>query len=120
MPVHEITSESQFNNFLNDTKGNKYIFVDFYTQWCPPCKKIAPHIEKLSEMHPRVTFLKVDVGNEKFQSLSAKYSIGSVPTFLIFKVGVEKPTEPIIGADTKKIETALQFLTTDMEIKSDF
>jgi len=118
MPVYEITSESQFNNYLNDTTGNKYIFVDFYTQWCGPCKKISPHVDKLSEMHSKVTFLKVDI--DKCRSLADTYKIKSIPTFLIFKVGRPEPSEPIVGADIKKIENALKILTTNMELNEDF
>lgn len=118
MPVTEITTELQFNNYLNDTTGNRYLFVDFYTQWCGPCKKVAPHIDKLSEMYTTVTFLKVDI--DKCRSLADTYNIKSIPTFLIFKVGRPTPAEPIIGADIKKIENALKVLTTNMTLSVDF
>jgi thioredoxin 1 len=118
MPVTEITSETQFNQYLNNTSGNKYLFVDFYAQWCGPCKRVAPFIHILSEKYTNVTFLKVDV--DECDSLSHKYKVSAMPTFLIFDVGNPKPHEPIVGADTNKIKNALEVLTKDFEPSTNF
>lgn len=118
MTIIEITSELQFDELLNCASTNKYLFVDFYAQWCGPCKRIAPHIHKLSETYSNVTFLKVDI--DECQELAERYNIKSMPTFLIFTVGKPNPSEPIIGADTRKVENALKVLTSNIIPNDDF
>lgn len=74
------------NNFETEvlkTKG--LVMVDFYAQWCGPCKTTGPIIEQLAEEVNNVKFVKVDV--DQNQELSSQYQIFSIPTFLIFKDG---------------------------------
>lgn len=121
MPVTEITSEAQFNEYLhnkNNTHNATHLFVDFYAEWCGPCKRIAPFIHKLSEKYTSVAFLKVDV--DTCESLSKKYGVRAMPTFITFTVGNETASKPIVGADTKKIEDALIMLTTTIKVSEDF
>ena len=121
MPVTEITSESQFNEFLHNTNNihtATHLFVDFYAEWCGPCKRVAPFIHKLSERYPSVAFLKVDV--DGCDSLAAKYEVRAMPTFLVFTVGNSKASKTIVGADTKKIEDELMMLTTTIKPSEDF
>lgn len=119
MTVKKIESLEQFNKILINKDGNKYIFVDFYANWCGPCKRIAPEIEKFSDIYKNITFLKVDV--EEVEDLSNIYGIQSLPTFLIFEIGETKPLyKPIIGSDKVKIETTLKSLTQKPNSKSDF
>lgn len=62
------------------------VFVDFWASWCAPCKKAAPEVERLAaKMSGAALVLKVDTEAEK--SLAAKYSIRSIPNFMIFKKG---------------------------------
>lgn len=63
--------------------------VDFYADWCGPCKRIAPYIEELSndDSFVDITFLKVDVDNA--EDIIEKYNIQSMPTFLFLKNGKE-------------------------------
>lgn len=67
------------------TSETKPIVVDFYTTWCPPCKLLAPILEKLSKELTDTTFVKIDCDRE--EALSDEYKIESVPTLCLFKEG---------------------------------
>ncbi|CAA6668173.1 unnamed protein product [Spirodela intermedia] len=66
--------------------GDKIVVLDMYTQWCGPCKIIAPRFKELSEKNLDVVFLKLDC-NEKNKPLAKELGIKAVPTFKIFKGG---------------------------------
>lgn len=59
--------------------------MDFYAEWCGPCKMTAPIIEQLAVEQKDVTFYKVDV--DQNSELASQYSVFSIPTFVIFKDG---------------------------------
>jgi thioredoxin 1 len=61
------------------------VLVDFYAEWCGPCKIVAPLVEEISNEMPEVKFVKVSV--DENPDLASQYSIFSIPTFLIFKDG---------------------------------
>ncbi len=64
---------------------NDVVFVDFYANWCGPCKMLAPSIEKLADEHPEVKVVKIDVDQE--QALAMQYQVQSIPTLITFKNG---------------------------------
>ena len=67
------------------------VLVDFYADWCGPCKMMAPVIEKMAEqMAGKVKVGKVNVDEE--EELAIKYRVVSIPAFLIFKDGAVKAT----------------------------
>lgn len=103
MVVKEIDSREQLEGLL---RGNGLVFVDFYATWCGPCMKIAPEIERLSEIYTHVKFYKADVG--ELDDVGAKYSIRAMPTFLLFKDG--KEIKRLVGGGVtglKNIQEAL-------------
>lgn len=62
------------------------VVVDFWADWCGPCKMMAPHFEKVAgQLEPEFRFLKVDTEAE--QGLAADYQIRSIPTLMVFKGG---------------------------------
>ena len=62
------------------------VVVDFWAEWCGPCKMMAPIYEQVAgELEPQFRFLKVDTESEP--SLAAKYNIRSIPTLMLFKRG---------------------------------
>ncbi len=64
------------------------VFVDFYAEWCGPCKMAEPVLEELSETYKgKVIIAKVNV--DENQELSSKYDVMSIPTTIIFKGGAE-------------------------------
>ena len=70
------------------------VMVDFWAQWCGPCRMVAPVIEELAqEYEGRVSFGKVDV--DQNPKIASQYGIMSIPTLLLFKDG--KPITNIVG-----------------------
>jgi len=76
-------------------KSSVPVLVDFWAEWCGPCRMIAPLLEQIAKEHPgKVVVGKVNVDQE--QALAAKYGIQSIPAFFIFKNG--EIAEQFIGA----------------------
>lgn len=75
------------------------VLVDFYADWCGPCKMMAPIVEALAEKYDgKVKVGKINVDNEP--ALAQKYRVMSIPTFIIFKDGAAAGT--FIGGMTQK------------------
>jgi thioredoxin 1 len=75
------------DNFDNEIK-NGVVLVDFYADWCGPCRMIAPHLEALSkEMQGQVSIVKVDVDHA--QTVASNYQVTSIPTLILFRDGKE-------------------------------
>jgi len=97
MAVNTVTKDT-FQKEVLDDKG--VVFVDYYADWCGPCRFTAPIVEELSEddeFKSKVKFVKVDV--DQNQELATQYNIFSIPTFMIFKAG--KPVAQFAGARDK-------------------
>ena len=77
--------------------------IDFYADWCGPCKMMAPVIDKIAEENPDLNVAKVNVDNES--ELAAKFGIMSIPTLVIFKDG--KEINRSLGAKSKTAILAL-------------
>ncbi|KAF0118785.1 MAG: thioredoxin [Rhodospirillaceae bacterium] len=77
------TIELTLDNFETTILDNYIVLVDFWADWCGPCKAFAPVFEKASEKHKDVVFVKCDT--EKEQVLAAQFGIRSIPTLVIFR-----------------------------------
>ncbi len=95
-PVH--VEDATFEEEV--TKSSTPVVVDFWADWCAPCKMIAPIVEDLAEeLDGKVKFAKLDVDNNP--KVAMQFSIRSIPTLLIFKDG--KPVGQVIGAVPKAV-----------------
>ena len=82
MPTTEITKET-FNDTINN---NDIVLVDWWAEWCGPCRSFAPVFEEASGKHPDIIFGKIDT--ETQPELSAMARITSIPTIMAFREGI--------------------------------
>ena len=88
MAYVELTKE----NFEEVVTSNDMVVVDYWADWCGPCKSFAPVFEKVSEDYPNAVFAKVDTQSEK--EIAAFFQIRSIPTLMIFREKVVVFSQP--------------------------
>ena len=94
--VKELNSENFENEVLKSTGK---VLVDFYADWCGPCKMMSPVIDKISEEVENVKVGKVNV--DEAGEIAQKYNIMSIPTIIIFKDG--NPVRSFVGVTSKEV-----------------
>ena len=80
------TLEMQNSSFTEIVEGNNLVIIDFWAEWCGPCRAYAPVFERVSEEFPDVVFAKVDTEVE--QALAGSFGNRSIPTTIAFKEGI--------------------------------
>ena len=95
--VHPITvTDKDFDEKV--LKASMPVLVDFWAEWCAPCRMIAPIVEELAQEYDgQIAFAKMEVDTNPETSL--KFSIRSIPTLLVCKDG--KPVDQVVGAVSK-------------------
>lgn len=83
---------SERMKYLNDDNFDSVVnsgvtLVDFYADWCGPCRMIAPIMEELADEMTNATIAKVDI--EKSQQVTSRFGVTSIPTIIIFNKGTE-------------------------------
>ncbi|MER5702346.1 thioredoxin [Micromonospora sp. NPDC002296] len=86
------TVELTTGNFDEVAGSDGIVLVDFWAEWCGPCKRFAPVYERSSEKHSDIVFGKVDT--EAQQELGAKFDIRSIPTIMAIRDGVIVFSQP--------------------------
>ncbi len=82
------------SNFFDKIKAAKIAIVDFWAEWCMPCKMLEPVMEEIeNKLKDKMSFFRVNV--DENPSIAAKYGIEGIPTLIIFKDG--KPIDEIVG-----------------------
>ena len=81
IPVMELTSQ----NFNQEMKNNDLLLVDFWAEWCGPCKSMHPIFTRMAKKYKHVRFARVNVDNA--QDVAMKYGVQSIPTFIMFRNG---------------------------------
>lgn len=88
MATLEITTK----NLQDIIEKNDIVFLDFWADWCPPCRAFGPVFEAASREHPEMVFGKVDT--ESQPALAAAFKITSIPTLVAFRGGKQVFAQP--------------------------
>ncbi|MFC7850542.1 thioredoxin [Arthrobacter sp. NPDC057388] len=107
------TVDIRGEQFASTIEGNDIVLVDFWAEWCGPCRQFAPTFSAASEKHPDVVFAKVDTEAE--QQLAAEAGISSIPTLMAFREKVLVFSQPgaLPAAQLEQVIDAVKAL--DME-----
>jgi len=90
-------TDSTFNEFI---KRDSLVLVDFWAEWCGPCRMVAPTLEKLAaEYAGKVAIGKLNV--DEYPNIAVSYGVSSIPTLMFFKGG--KTVDVVIGAVPKPV-----------------
>ena len=95
MKMSNIINLNKDNFKIEIEKSEVHILVDFWAEWCGPCKQIAPTLEELAEKYSEnLSVCKVDVDSNR--ELALQYNVRSIPSLMIFKKG--EMVDSLIGA----------------------
>lgn len=90
----DVTTETFSAEVLN---SDKPVVIDFWAEWCGPCRMMGPVFKELETEMPGVKFVKVDVDSNI--DLAQEYAVKSIPAFIVFKDG--KVAKTVVGAQAK-------------------
>jgi thioredoxin 1 len=110
MGAANITTLTQSNFTTEVIQSAQPVLVDFWAEWCGPCKMLAPILDELAtEYNGKVRIGKVNI--DEYQELAAQYGIRSIPTLLLFKQG--QVAEQLVGLRSKRdLKASFDKLTT--------
>ena len=90
LPVMDLDS----SNFHDAVSQNNLLLVDFWAEWCGPCKSMHPIFSRMAKKYEQVRFARVNVDNS--QDVAKKFNVQSIPTFIMFKNG--QIAQQMVGA----------------------
>lgn len=85
----EHVTKNNFDEMVTNKQG--VVLIDFYADWCGPCKMLAPAVEALAAENSNISVYKVNVDQEN--ELAVKFKVMSIPTLIVFKDGVQVNTK---------------------------
>ena len=88
---------TSFDNEVLDSE--QPVIVDFWAEWCGPCRAVAPVLDQIAEERAEIKVVKVNIDEEP--DLARRYGIMSIPTIMLFKDG--EPAAAAVGAQPKKM-----------------
>src|SRR5206468_12707674 len=99
MAARNIVNLTQENFAAEVLQSSTPVLVDFWAEWCGPCKMIAPILDELAEEYDgRIRIGKVNI--DDYQGLAAEYRVSAIPTLLLFRQG--QVAEQIVGLKSKR------------------
>lgn len=107
MSLHELEAKN-FEQFIED---NQLVFIDFWAEWCAPCKEFARVYELVAEQNPTIKFAKINI--EKETELADVFQIRSIPHLMVFKEGI------IIYSEAGSMPESVLKDLVDQAIKAD-
>ncbi|KAL3839934.1 hypothetical protein ACJIZ3_024525 [Penstemon smallii] len=105
--VHLITKKESWEQKIEEAKRDgKIVIANFSATWCGPCRMIAPYFVELSEKHPSIMFLTIDV--DELSEFSTSWDIKATPTFFFLKDGQQ--FDKIVGANKPELQKKMTAL----------
>ncbi len=87
-------TDAEFDEVISSSEP---VLVDFWAEWCGPCRMIAPILEEIAAEHDKITVAKLNI--DENPQAPGRYDVMSIPTMIVFQDGVEK--KRIVGARPK-------------------
>ena len=87
-------TDSEFDDVIN---SDKPVLVDFWAEWCGPCRMIAPILEEIAAEHDSITIAKLNI--DENPQAPGRYDVMSIPTLILFQDG--QPKKRVVGAKGK-------------------
>ncbi|KAI3742798.1 hypothetical protein L1987_60494 [Smallanthus sonchifolius] len=96
-----ITTKDAWNQKLSEAKTQgKIVIANFSASWCGPCKSVSPYYIELSEKHPSLMFLTIDV--DELTELSTQWDVKATPTFFFLRDGQQ--IDKVVGANKAELQ----------------
>lgn len=88
--IFQIDAAGKFIKYVTDASIDSQmmrgkVILDFYAEWCSPCKTLTPRLQRVAGNHPEITVIKVDI--DQYPSISDRYQVRSVPTLVFLQDG---------------------------------